>query len=208
MPLPILRPRVTAAAVGHLVKAGLLIYLGGDTQFPDVHPDQAAVRLGVRRMDFDAVVKLGFLYPVGSVDVDYRRQGGVTTVPLYAAQDVVLLPVVRPLVDWRAVRTVAAGRRSPLAALDPVAPGGDRVFLAEVARMARVGRAAVVNWRRRQDDFPDPVAGTDVRRMGPEVSTPQQADPGPVTNHIRPSPWPDPGGYGLRDGGTRRGRRP
>ncbi|MEU6896200.1 hypothetical protein ABZ934_31545 [Streptomyces sp. NPDC046557] len=25
-----------------------------------------------------------------------------------------------------------------------------------------MGRAAVVNWRRRHDDFPDPVAGTDV----------------------------------------------
>ncbi|MFE2141533.1 hypothetical protein ACFXA3_07210 [Streptomyces sp. NPDC059456] len=227
---------MTGSAVGHLVKAGLLVCLGGDTQFPDVHPDQVAalarrrdlpalldrhvplgpdqaavglaVRLAVRRTDFDAAVKLGFLSPAGSVDVDYKRQGGVTTVPLYAAQDIALLPVVRPLVDWRAVRTVAAGCRSSLAALDPVAPGGDRVFPAEVVRMAGVGRASVVNWRRRHDDFPDPLAGTDVRRTGPEVSTPQQADPGPVTNHVRPSPRPDPGGYGLRDGGTRRGRRP
>ncbi|MFJ2598914.1 hypothetical protein [Streptomyces erythrochromogenes] len=64
--------------------------------------------------------------------------------------------------DWRAVRAVSAGRRSPLAALTPVVPGRDRVLLAEVARMARVGRAAVVNWRRRHDDFPDPVGGTEV----------------------------------------------
>ncbi|MFD7835242.1 hypothetical protein [Streptomyces sp. NPDC059761] len=42
VPLPILRPRVTASEVGHLVKAGLLVCLGGDTQFPDVHPDQVA----------------------------------------------------------------------------------------------------------------------------------------------------------------------
>ncbi|MGW7459981.1 hypothetical protein [Streptomyces sp. NPDC054797] len=41
-PLPILRPRVTASAVSHLVKAGLLVYLGGDMEFPDVHPDQVA----------------------------------------------------------------------------------------------------------------------------------------------------------------------
>ncbi|WP_327364691.1 hypothetical protein [Streptomyces sp. NBC_01296] len=81
---------------------------------------------------------------------------------MYDAQEIALLEVVRPSVDWRAVRTVTAGRRSPLAGLRPVAPGGDRVFLAEVARIARVGRAAVVNWRRRHPDFPDPVAGTDV----------------------------------------------
>ncbi|MFJ6722659.1 hypothetical protein [Streptomyces sp. NPDC091259] len=77
MPLSILRPRVRASAVGRLVKAGLLVYLGGDVEFPDVRPDQvaalarrrdlpalldrhvplgpdqAAVRLGVRRVDFD-----------------------------------------------------------------------------------------------------------------------------------------------------------
>ncbi|WP_327267237.1 hypothetical protein OG444_40375 (plasmid) [Streptomyces sp. NBC_01232] len=185
VPLPILRPRVTASAVGHLVKAGLLVYLGGEPRFPVVHPDQvaalarrrdlpalldrhvplgpdqAAVRLGVRRTDFDQVVRLGWLAPVASVTVDYKRQGGVTTVPLYDAQEIALLEVVRPCVDWRAVRTARAGSRSPLAALDP-SPGWQRVLLAEVARIARVGRAAVVNWRHRHDDFPDPMAGTDV----------------------------------------------
>ncbi|WP_329202681.1 MULTISPECIES: hypothetical protein [unclassified Streptomyces] len=88
----------------------------------------------------------------------------MTTAPLYSAEDIALLEVVRPSVDWRAVRTVTPGRRSPLAALDPIAEGSDRVFLAQVAqvaRIARVGRAAVV-WRRRSPDFPDPVAGTDV----------------------------------------------
>ncbi|MFH7599790.1 hypothetical protein WDV06_32525 [Streptomyces racemochromogenes] len=186
MPLPILRPRVTASAVGHLVKAGLLVYLGGEPEFPDVHPDQvaalarrrdlpalldrhvppgpdqAARRLGVRRVDFDQVVRLGWVSPVGSVDIDYKRQGGQTTIPLYDAQEVALLEVVHPSVDWRAVRTARPGTRSPLAALEPAAPGGGRLFLAGVARIARVGRAAVVNWRRRHDDFPTPVAGTDV----------------------------------------------
>ncbi|MFI8326973.1 hypothetical protein [Streptomyces sp. NPDC085529] len=76
-PLPRCRPGVIAAAVGHLVRARLLAYLGGDVAYPDVHPDQgaalarrrdlpalldrhvllgpdqAAVRLGVRRTDFD-----------------------------------------------------------------------------------------------------------------------------------------------------------
>ncbi|MFD6879702.1 MULTISPECIES: hypothetical protein [unclassified Streptomyces] len=189
VPLPILRPRVTASAVGRLAKAGLLVHLGGEVEFPDVHPDQvaalcrrrdlpalldrhvplgpdqAAVRLGVRRTDLDQVVRLGLLSPVAAVDVDYKRQGGLTTIPLYSAEDVALLEVVYPSVDWRAVRTVAAGHRSPLAALTPIPPEGDRVFLAEVARIARVGRAAVVNWRRRHPDFPDPVGGTTVHPL-------------------------------------------
>ncbi|MFF4647721.1 hypothetical protein [Streptomyces sp. NPDC001389] len=187
VPLPLRRPRVTAAAVGHLLKAGLLVYLGGDAEFPDVHPDQvaalgrrrdlpalldqhvplgpdqAARRLGVRRTEFDLIVgRLGWLSPVTSVDVDYKHHGGVTTVPLYDAREIALLEVVRPYVDWRAVRTITAGRRSPLAALDPVDEEADRVLLAEVARMARVGRAAVACWRRRHSDFPAPAGGTHV----------------------------------------------
>ncbi|WP_406511109.1 hypothetical protein OG851_00500 [Streptomyces sp. NBC_00161] len=101
VPLPILRPRVTASAVGHLVKTGLLVYLGGGPEFPDVHPDQvaalarrrdlpalldrhvplgpdqAAVRLGVRRSDFDQVVRLGWLSPVGSGKPRPRPRGRV-----------------------------------------------------------------------------------------------------------------------------------
>ncbi|TDU67045.1 hypothetical protein [Streptomyces sp. KS 21] len=37
------RPRVTAAAVGHLAGAGLLVRLGGDPEFPDVHPVDGAL---------------------------------------------------------------------------------------------------------------------------------------------------------------------
>ncbi|MFB7983818.1 hypothetical protein [Streptomyces vinaceus] len=186
VPLPLRRPRVRAAAVGYLVRAGLLVRLGGDAEFPDVHPDQvaalgrrrdlpalldrhvplgpdqAALRLGVRRTDFDQITgRLGWLSPVASVDVDYKHHGGVTRVPLYSALDLALLPVIRPLVDWRAVRTIWAGCRSPLAALDPAGPGRDRVGLAEVGRIARTGRAAVANWRRRHDDFPTPAGGTE-----------------------------------------------
>ncbi|MFE9138697.1 class I SAM-dependent DNA methyltransferase [Streptomyces sp. NPDC007355] len=43
------------------------------------------------------------------------------------------------------------------AGTDPVA-----VTLAEIARIAGVGRAAVSNWRRRYANFPSPVGGTDV----------------------------------------------
>ncbi|MDV6287071.1 hypothetical protein R2F25_00155 [Streptomyces sp. UP1A-1] len=38
---------MTAAAVGHLVRAGHLAYLGGDVDCPDVHSDQVeASRVG------------------------------------------------------------------------------------------------------------------------------------------------------------------
>ncbi len=39
-PLPFCRPLMTATVVGHLVCAGLLVYLGGDIATPDVYPDQ------------------------------------------------------------------------------------------------------------------------------------------------------------------------
>ncbi|MBX9420834.1 hypothetical protein [Streptomyces lateritius] len=137
-PLPFGRPRVTATAIGRLVRAGLLAYLGGDPATPDVHPDQvatlarrrdlpalldrhvplgpdqAARRLGVRRAEWEQVVRLGWIAPVGTVTIDYKRaRGGVTDVPLYSGQDIALLPVTRPSVDWHALRILAPGRRSP-----------------------------------------------------------------------------------------------
>ncbi|MGW0392890.1 hypothetical protein ACWDYJ_18720 [Streptomyces sp. NPDC003042] len=48
VPLPMCRPRVTASAVGRLVRAGLLVYLGGDVESPDARPDQVAA-VGRRR---------------------------------------------------------------------------------------------------------------------------------------------------------------
>ncbi|MCX4808853.1 hypothetical protein OG594_46190 [Streptomyces sp. NBC_01214] len=63
--------------------------------------------------------------------------------------------------DWQAVATAPTGRRSPLAALTPLVPGEDRVLLAEVGRIAGVGRAAAANWRRRDVDFPAQVGGTE-----------------------------------------------
>ncbi|MGW7064757.1 hypothetical protein ACWGHM_40570 [Streptomyces sp. NPDC054904] len=33
---------MTAASVGHLVKAGLLVRLGGEMEFPEVRPEQVA----------------------------------------------------------------------------------------------------------------------------------------------------------------------
>ncbi|SCD67305.1 N-6 DNA Methylase [Streptomyces sp. BpilaLS-43] len=42
-------------------------------------------------------------------------------------------------------------------------PGTVPVSLAEIARIAGVGRAAVSNWRRRHDTFPARIGGTDVK---------------------------------------------
>ncbi|WP_024934749.1 N-6 DNA methylase [Actinomadura welshii] len=39
-------------------------------------------------------------------------------------------------------------------------PNDATVTAADIARLAAVGRAAVSNWRRRHDDFPQPVGGT------------------------------------------------
>ncbi|NVI86049.1 N-6 DNA methylase [Actinomadura sp. BRA 177] len=44
------------------------------------------------------------------------------------------------------------------------------VTLAEIARIAGVGRAAVSNWRRRHDTFPAPIGGTD---SSPQFSLPE-----------------------------------
>jgi hypothetical protein len=38
--------------------------------------------------------------------------------------------------------------------------GDGLVTASEIARLAEVGRAAVSNWRRRFDDFPEPSGGT------------------------------------------------
>ncbi|MFF5808774.1 hypothetical protein [Streptomyces sp. NPDC012746] len=134
--VPGLSAQWSVAALGHRRDLPTL-----DRHVP-LGPDQAAVRLGVRRTDFDLIAgRLGWLAPVASVDVDHKHHGGATTVPLYNARDIAPLEVTRPSVNWRAGRTVTGGRRSPLAALHPAGPGGDRVFLAEVARIARVGRA-------------------------------------------------------------------
>ncbi|MFF5809652.1 hypothetical protein [Streptomyces sp. NPDC012746] len=186
VPLPRCRPRVTASAVGYLVKAGLLVYLGGDDEFPDVHPDQvaalgrrrdlaalldrhvplgpdqAARRLGVRRPDFDAAVRAGFLRPVGVVEVDYKKQGGVTAVPLFEEEEVAMLPRVRPEMGWRVVRRTAPGRRSLLAVLPLAVPGADTVTLAEAARIAGVSRTTLVGGRRTLPGFPAPAQGSGV----------------------------------------------
>ncbi|MCX5202677.1 hypothetical protein OG897_14605 [Streptomyces sp. NBC_00237] len=81
-PLPALRPAVTSRQIGDLARAGLLTVLGTATDAPDIHPDQvavlarrrdlaqlldrhlclgpeqAAIRLGVRRTDLKELRRL------------------------------------------------------------------------------------------------------------------------------------------------------
>ncbi|MFE9222764.1 hypothetical protein ACFYN3_41630 [Streptomyces lavendulae] len=185
-PLPARRPVVTARMIGDLVAAGLLVRLGGEAGTPFVHgdqvaalarrrdlpalldrhtllgPEQAAVRLGVRRCDLAHLTRLGMLRPARWARVDFgRARGGEVDVPLYRAWDAALLPVLRPEVDWPVLRALGPGARSPLGRLSPVPAGADDVVpLPVVAVMAGVGRATVTAWRRRHPDFPVPAVGS------------------------------------------------
>ncbi len=71
-----------------------------------------------------------------------------------------MLTAIYPEVDWAALQDPARkGRRSVLLGRRP--DEYPRLNLAQVSRMAGVGRAAVVNWRRRHADFPAVVAGAE-----------------------------------------------
>ncbi|MFD5936314.1 hypothetical protein [Streptomyces sp. NPDC060333] len=186
VPLPPLRPAVTGRMIGDLTVAGILLRLEGPKETPVVHadqvapltrrrdlaalldrhtflgPDQSAVRLGLRRTDFDHLVRLAMLRPARTESVDYGwARGGEVEVSLYRGLDVALLPTMHPEIDWARLRFLSPGARSPLARLAPAPTGvGDVVTLVDVARIAGVGRAAVAAWRRRHDDFPAPAGGT------------------------------------------------
>lgn len=47
----------------------------------------------------------------------------------------------------------------------PGADDGSLVAPSDIAEMAGVSRAAVSNWRKRNDDFPDPVGGTPAKPL-------------------------------------------
>lgn len=80
-------------------------------------PDQAAARLGVRRADFDWMLRLDWIRPAESIEVRFgTSRAGAVDVPLYTTQSVDALPA-RTNIDWEQLRAVPKGRRSPLAAL-------------------------------------------------------------------------------------------
>ncbi|MFC7924540.1 hypothetical protein [Streptomyces cinereoruber] len=80
--------------------------------------DQAAARLGVRRVKFDHLVRLGWVPSPQSIEARFGTSwAGAVDVPLYTTASVDAVPAEHPEADWKQLRTVAKGRRSPLAAL-------------------------------------------------------------------------------------------
>lgn len=80
-------------------------------------PAQAAERLGVRRADFDWMLRLKWIKPAETIEVRFGTSRiGAVDVALYTTQSVDAL-AARNEVDWDQLRTIPKGRRSPLAAL-------------------------------------------------------------------------------------------
>ncbi|MFI1840012.1 hypothetical protein [Streptomyces olivaceoviridis] len=83
-------------------------------------PEQAAARLGVRRVEFDWMVRLGWVRSPQSIEVRFgTSRAGAVDVALYTTASVDAIVPAHPEVDWEQLRTVEKGRRSPLASLRP-----------------------------------------------------------------------------------------
>ncbi|MGW1976713.1 hypothetical protein [Streptomyces sp. NPDC001889] len=81
-------------------------------------PEQAAARLRVRRVDFDHMVRLGWVRSPQSVEVRFgTSRAGAVDVALYTTASVDAIVAAHPDIDWAQLRAVEKGRRSPLAAL-------------------------------------------------------------------------------------------
>lgn len=131
---------VTADAVVELAARGLIpvageykgcpLYCGRTVeQFTDTHAVAAAVRdgelltaaeaarrLGIRRSDFDHLVRARLLEPVTYGRSVFQRRREAPNVPLYRAGDLTAL-LVRDGIDWDAIRATPKGFHSPLAKL-------------------------------------------------------------------------------------------
>ncbi|MGW3269657.1 hypothetical protein [Streptomyces sp. NPDC001056] len=83
-------------------------------------PEQAAARLRVRRVDFDHMVRLGWVRSPQSIEVRFgTSRAGAVDVALYTTASVDAVVPAHPEVDWEQLRAVEKGRRSPLASLRP-----------------------------------------------------------------------------------------
>jgi hypothetical protein len=81
-------------------------------------PDQAALRLSVRRTDFDHMLRLGWIKPADAIEVRFgTSRAGAVDVALFRTSDVEGLPAAHPEIGWGALRALGRGQRSPLAAL-------------------------------------------------------------------------------------------
>ncbi|MFE1453399.1 hypothetical protein [Streptomyces olivaceoviridis] len=135
-------PVVSAFAVRRLITRGLLVDLSANPEAvrinPDqvtevcgiedlahrlaaeapLGPDQAAARLGVRRVDFDHMRKLEWVRPAERREVRFgTSRAGAVMVPLFRTADIDALPTDHPEIDWEQLRNVRKGQRSPLTAL-------------------------------------------------------------------------------------------
>ncbi|MFF1446374.1 hypothetical protein [Streptomyces sp. NPDC058295] len=82
-------------------------------------PKQAAARIGVRRADFDWMLRLKWIHPAESIEVRFgTSRAGAVDVALYTTQAVDAL-AARTDIDWEQPRSVKKGQRSPLALLRP-----------------------------------------------------------------------------------------
>ncbi|MFG3229375.1 hypothetical protein ACGF07_31960 [Kitasatospora sp. NPDC048194] len=140
------RANVTAFVVRRLIGRGLLVDLSGNPDGSLLHPEQlaevcrredlarlvaeetplgpeqAAEHLGIRRADFDHVVRLGWLAPVEHFEVRFgTSKAGAVYVPAFRTVDVDQLFAAHPEVDWSAVRSLGKGARSPLTKLKTAA---------------------------------------------------------------------------------------
>jgi hypothetical protein len=81
-------------------------------------PDQSAARLGIRRSDWDHVVRLGWIKPTEWRKVEFgTSKAGAVDVPIYRSGDVDKIPGQHRRVDWERVQSLGKGQRSPLAKL-------------------------------------------------------------------------------------------
>jgi hypothetical protein len=129
---------VTAFVVRRFVDRGLLVDLSADPDGTLHHPgqvaevcaredladlvaadtllgpEQAAARLGVRRVEFDWMVRLGWVRSPQSIEVRFgTSRAGAVDIALCTTASVDAVVLAHPEVDWKHLR----GRRSPLAAL-------------------------------------------------------------------------------------------
>lgn len=81
-------------------------------------PDQSAARLGIRRADWDHIVRLRWIKPNHWQSVQFgTSKAGAVDVPIYRSGDVDQIPRKHQAVDWEQLRSLGKGQRSPLAKL-------------------------------------------------------------------------------------------
>lgn len=102
-------------------------------------PNQAAVRLEIRRIDFDYVIAAGWLTPAAVRSSKVSRRKWIDF-PVYHPREVDALRDL-PGVDWESVRGVKPGSRSPLreyAAKPPTRAATIRWFCTKLSKRFRV----------------------------------------------------------------------